>query len=358
MLSLNNFFYSNFEFEEDETLLKFKFKMLNSVLVIVAFFSILFGLMSDFGINDIGPFHAKVDYVYGTVAVLLIIFLRLSKTNYAIVSHALLVASTLTFFSALVNVPQDEFRIIWFYLMIFVAYLLNGSRSGFLYTIVSIAIILGSHLFFDLQLSHVAINSAVLGLIIGSSLSHIYTKKVSDYENALHEKNETLKLLASTDGLTGIMNKRIFDEVSQHYFDTVKRDGEELSLLMLDLDNFKIINDTYGHQIGDLILIQFTQTIKPLLRKSDVFARIGGEEFAVLLFKTDTGGADVLGEKIHQEVKKILVPCQDKYISVTTSIGISQYKKTDVSFEAIALRADNALYQAKDKGRDQTCIAE
>jgi diguanylate cyclase (GGDEF)-like protein len=332
--------------------------MINSVLLIVAFFSVLFGLMSDFGINDIGSIHAKVDYVYGTVAVLLVLFLRLSKTNYTIASHALLITSTLTFFSALVNVPQDEFRIIWFYLMIFLAYLLNGSRSGFLYTIVSIAIILGSHLFFDLQLSQVAINSAVLGLVIGSFLSHIYTKKVSDYENALHEKNETLKLLASTDGLTGIMNKRIFDEVSQHYFDTVKRDEQALSLLMLDLDNFKVINDTYGHQIGDLILIQFAETIKPLLRKSDIFARIGGEEFAVLLFKTEAAGAETLAEKIHQEVKKISVQCRDTNISVTTSIGISYYEITDVSFEEIALRADNALYQAKDKGRNQTCIAE
>lgn len=357
-MRLNGFFYSSFTFEEDETLLKFKFKMLNSVLVMVAFFSVLFGLMSDLGINDIGSFHAKVDYVYGSFAVLLMIFLRFSKDNYSIALHALLVASTLTFFSALVNVPQDEFRIIWFYLMIFLAYMLNGSRTGVLYTAVSIVIILGSYYFFDLKLSQIAINSAVLGLVIGSFLSYVYTKKVSDYENALHETNATLKLLASTDGLTGIMNKRIFDEVSQHYFDTVQRDAEELSLLMLDLDNFKIINDTYGHQIGDLILIQFAEMIKPLLRKSDVFARIGGEEFAVLLFKTDIQGAHILAEKIHKAVKQIAVECREDNIFVTTSIGLSHHKKTDVSFEEIVARADNALYRAKEKGRDQTCTVD
>jgi len=354
----NNFFDSNFEFGEDETLLKFKFKMMNSVLLIVAFFSILFGLMSDFGINDIGSIHAKVDYVYGSFAILLMLFLRFSKENYRIASHALLLASTATFFSALVNVPQDEFRIIWFYLMIFLAYMLNGSRSGFLYTLASIVIILGSHSFFDLKLSQVAINSAVLGLIIGSFLSHVYTNKISDYEKTLHEKNESLEWLASTDGLTGIMNKRIFDEVSKHYFETVHRDQQELSLLMLDLDNFKVINDTYGHQIGDLILIQFAESIKPLLRKSDVFARIGGEEFAVLLFKTEISGAHILADKIHQEVKKISVECRENDISVTTSIGISHYEKTDVSFEEIVSRADSALYQAKKKGRDQTCILD
>jgi len=355
-MTFNNFFYSNFKFEEDETLLKFKFKMMNSVLVIIAFFSVLFGLMSDLGINDIGSFHAKVDYIYGSFAILLMVFLRRSKANYAVASHAILFASTVTFFSALVNVPQDEFRIIWFYLMIFLAYMLNGSRSGLLYTIASIVIILGSHYFFDLKLSQVAINSAVLGLVIGSFLSHVYTKKIGDYEKTLHEKNETLKLLASTDGLTGIMNKRIFDEVSNHYFETVQRDGLELSLLMLDLDNFKDINDTYGHQIGDLILIQFAETIKPLIRKSDVFARIGGEEFAVLLFKTDTAGAEILAEKIHEAVKNVVVKCDKKDICVTTSIGCTKNKKTDVGFEEIILRADTALYQAKDKGRNQTCI--
>jgi len=353
----NNFFYSNFEFGDDETLLKFKFKMMNSVLVIIAFFSVLFGLMSDLGINDIGVLHAKVDYVYGSFAVLLMIFLRRSKTNYTVASHAILIASTATFFSALVNVPQDEFRIIWFYLMIFLAYMLNGSRSGLFYTVASIVIILGSHYFFDLKLSQVAINSAVLGLVIGSFLSHVYTKKIGDYEKTLHEKNEMLKLLASTDGLTGIMNKRIFDEVSKHYFETVQRDGLELSLLMLDLDNFKDINDTYGHQIGDLILIQFAETIKPLIRKSDVFARIGGEEFAVLLFKTDTAGAEILAEKIHEAVKNVVVKCERKDISVTTSIGVTENKKTDVSFEEILLRADTALYQAKDNGRNRTCLS-
>ncbi len=353
-----NFFYSGFEFEEDEMLQKFKFKMLNSVLLIVAFFSVLFGLMSDLGVNEIGSLHAKVDYVYSSVAVLLMIVLRVSKDNYTIASHALLAASTLTFFSALINVPQDEFRIIWFYLMIFLAYMLNGSKSGVMYTAVSVAIILGSHFFFDLQLSQIAINSAVLGLVIGSFLSYFYTKKISDYEKTLHEKNEALELLASTDGLTGIMNKRIFHEVSQHYFDTVQRDGIELSLLMLDLDNFKVVNDTYGHQVGDLILIQFAETIKPLLRKSDVFARIGGEEFAVLLFKTEISGAVVLAEKIHEAVNKISVECLENDISVTTSVGISYYKKTDSSVEEIIARADSALYSAKEKGRDQTCTVD
>jgi diguanylate cyclase (GGDEF)-like protein len=188
-------------------------------------------------------------------------------------------------------------------------------------------------------------------------LSYVYTQKIRDYEETLHEKNVTLETLASTDGLTGIMNKRIFDEVSKNYFDSAQRDGIGLSLLMLDLDNFKIINDTYGHQVGDLILVQFADIIKPLLRKSDVFARIGGEEFSVLLFRTEVEGAEILANKIHEAVKNISVQCEKQEITVTTSIGITQNKKTDVSFEEIVLRADNALYEAKDKGRDQTCVA-
>lgn len=355
-MTVNNFLYSNFEFEEDEDLLKFKFKMINLILIIVAFFSILFGAMSDLGINDLGPIHSKVNYINGFFSFMLIFLLRFSKKNYKLVSHALLIASLMTFISALINVPQDEFRMIWFYLLIFVAYILNGNSSGTFYTVISLLIILCMHFFTDLQLSQTAINSGVLGLIIGSLLSRVYTNKISDYENSLHHKNLSLHLLASTDGLTGIMNKRIFEEVSQRYFETAQRDEKDLALLMLDLDHFKKVNDTYGHQVGDMILIRFAETIKPLLRKSDIFARIGGEEFALLLFKTDIDGASSLAEKIHEKLKNISIHYEGQDICITTSIGISQNKKTDIAFDEIFLRADLALYQAKDHGRNQSCI--
>lgn len=352
---LNNFLYSGFDFSEDENHLRFKFKMINLILIIVAFFSALFGILSDMGINDIGAIHAKVNYVYSFLTLALILFLRLDKENYTFVSHALLLFSMMTFTSALLLVPQDEFRMIWFYLLIFVAYILKGSYSGLFYTVLSIAVIITANTLTQLDISQVGINSAVLGLVIGSFLSWTYTNKIDSYEKSLHEKNKELRQLASTDSLTGVINRRSFDELSKHYFETAQREREALTLLLLDLDFFKSVNDRYGHHAGDMLLVHFAKAIEPLLRKSDIFSRIGGEEFAILLFHTDLNGGLILAEKIHKTLKNIALACGDEQISITSSIGISQTRQSDTDFYELFKRADKALYQAKEEGRNRSC---
>ncbi len=357
-MSLNNFLYSGFKFGEDEYLNKFKFKMINSIFIIVGFFSAFFGLLSDLGINDIGPIHSKVNYIYSFLMIILIFVLRSSKKHYQPVIHSFLIISLMTFTSSLIFVPQDEFRIIWFYLLIFVAYMLNGKTSGILFTLASIAVILISNFFIELQLSQTAINSGILGLIIGSFLSNVYTNKITDYENTLKQQNSNLSLLASTDYLTGIMNKRIFNEIFKRYFHTAQKDGFSLTLLLLDLDYFKRINDNYGHQMGDKLLILFVKTIEETLSKSDIFARIGGEEFAILLSQIDSEDAYKLAEEIRKEVENIMINHKGKNISLTTSIGLTQNLETDNSSEDIFSRADMALYQAKNTGRNQTCCSK
>ncbi|WP_373034123.1 GGDEF domain-containing protein [Sulfurovum sp.] len=354
-MNLNNFLNSGFKFREDEDLLQFKFKMLNSIFPIIAFFAALFGLMSDLAVHDLGPIHSKVNYVYSFLTLLLIFFLRQSKENYEKAAQLLLLISFATFTSALIFVTQNEFRIIWFYLLILGAYMLKDSKSGIFYTVATVGIILAANFFVDLQLSQKAINASILGLMIGSFLSLIYTNKITDYENSLKEQNSTLSILASTDYLTGIMNRRLFNEISKHYFQTAQRDNLNLTLLLLDLDHFKSINDSYGHQSGDQVLIHFVKIIEKTIRKSDIFARIGGEEFAILLSQTDYDTAYDFAEKIRTEIENMTVQYEGKEISVTTSIGISKNSKTDNSFDDMFTRADQAMYQAKKAGRNQTC---
>jgi diguanylate cyclase (GGDEF)-like protein len=288
---------------------------------------------------------------------MLIFFLRLSKKNYNLTAHAVLIISLLTFTSALIFVPQDEFRMIWFYLLIYVAYMINDRASGILYTLASIIIILTANFFIDLQLSQVAINSGILGLVIGSFLSSIYTSKITNYENNLKQQNSSLSVLASTDYLTGIMNRRMFNEISERYFQTAQKGDLNLTLLLLDLDHFKKINDTYGHQAGDQLLVSFVKTIEKILRKSDIFARIGGEEFAILLSQIERKDAFKLAEKIRHEVENITIQSEGKNIFVRTSIGITQTGETDDSFDDVFSRADLALYKAKKEGRNRTCCA-
>ena len=357
-MNINNFLHSGFKFTGEENLLQFKFKMLNSIFMIVAFFSALFGLLSDLGINDIGPIHSKVNYAYSFLTILLILFLRSSKKNYNLTAHSLLVISLITFTSSLIFVPQDEFRMIWFYLLVFVAYMISSKMIGLLCTLASIVIILSVNYFVDLQLSQVAINSGILGLIIGSFLSYIYTDKITNYENSLIQQNSSLSLLASTDYLTGIMNKRMFNEISERYFQTAQKNDLTLTLLLLDLDHFKKVNDTYGHQAGDQLLKRFVKTMESILNKSDIFARIGGEEFAVLLSQMNCDDTYHLAETIRKEIENDFITYEGQDIRVTTSIGISENRETDTEFEDIFSRADMALYQAKHEGRNKTCFIE
>ena len=356
-MTLNNILYSGFTFDGNEDLLQFKFKMLNSIFIIIAFFSALFGILSDLGINDIGPIHSKVNYAYSIAMIILIFFSRSSKKYYGLTAHTLLITSLITFTSSLIFVPQDEFRMIWFYLLIFVAYIINGKTSGILYTIASIVILLTSNYFVELNFSQTAIISSVLGLIVGSFLAHVYTNKITQYENSLKQQNSTLSVLASTDYLTGIINRRIFNEISKHYFKTAQKDHLNLTLLLLDLDHFKNINDTYGHQVGDDLLVQFVDTIKKILTESDIFARIGGEEFAILLSQMDRNDAYHLAEKIRKGVENISMKHKGLNIFVRTSIGITQNSIKDSSFGDVFSRSDMALYQAKKEGRNRTCCA-
>ncbi|MBT8343668.1 MAG: diguanylate cyclase [Sulfurovum sp.] len=357
-MNLNNFLYSGFKFTGDENLLQFKFTMLNSILIIVAFFSALFGLLSDLGINDIGPIHSKVNYIYSFLTITLIFFLRFSKKNYNLTAQALVIISLITFTSALIYVPQNEFRMIWFVLAIFGSYMISGKASGILATMASIIIILTVNIYVDLQLSEVAINSAILGLIIGSLLSYIYTNKITNHENSLKQQNSSLSVLASTDYLTGIMNRRMFNEISERYFQTAQKNELNLTLFLLDLDHFKKVNDTYGHQAGDQLLKRFVETIESILNKSDIFSRIGGEEFAILLSQTNSDDAYILAERIRKEIENDFITCEGKDIFVTTSIGISENRETDIEFENIFSRADMALYRAKHEGRNKTCYIE
>ena len=356
VIRLDNFLYSGFIFDEEEELLKFKFRMINLILLIIAFFSTIFGALQDFGLNDIGPIQSKVNYINAFCMMLILFFLRKSKDNYLKSVHLLLIFSLFTFTSALILVPQDEFRIIWFYLLILVAFILGGSKNGLLYTVLSMLIVLTCNYFIDLQLSRVAINSSILGLIIGSALSRVYTNKISDYQKILHERNISLKYLATIDGLTGIINRRHFDEIVSRYFEIAQRSNKNISMIVMDLDYFKKINDTYGHATGDKLLVAFAEKLKPFVRKGDMFARIGGEEFAIAMFNTNSKDASTFAEKICRETRNICIDNEDAKVTVTTSIGITQNKETDSTFDEMYIRADKALYQAKDDGRDRVCI--
>ncbi len=162
-------------------------------------------------------------------------------------------------------------------------------------------------------------------------------------------QRKTLQLVATTDPLVKIPNRLKFDSMLNKELDNFKKNGKTFSLIFFDIDHFKQINDTYGHKIGDKILIELTKVVSKVIRKSDIFARWGGEEFAIILPGANIKKAYEIAQKIRQTIEKHDFNIEKK---VTCSFGVTEVEKGD-SQTSIVTRVDSALYKAKNSGRNR-----
>ncbi len=181
---------------------------------------------------------------------------------------------------------------------------------------------------------------------------------VCHYQSQLNKALQELALSNRIDGLTQAFNRKHWEECLAKEFSRARRYKHDLALLMLDLDHFKLLNDTFGHQGGDLVLIETAKKIDKLLRMGDLFGRYGGEEFAVILPNTDLEGAEEVAERIRQSIAKNTIDYNQKTISVTASIGVAIIDSNDTRYEDLISNADLALYQAKAAGRNRVCLAK
>jgi diguanylate cyclase (GGDEF)-like protein len=164
--------------------------------------------------------------------------------------------------------------------------------------------------------------------------------------------DEESSRLATTDPLTGVFNRRTFIELAEQELARSRRAGTPLSIMMLDLDHFKRVNDTFGHLTGDEVLVAFTRLIRDCVRRGDLVVRYGGEEFCVLLPATNLPAATALAERIR--ARCAAEPLTDKAFRVTVSIGLTAYSGgKEATLADLLARADEALYRAKGEGRNQ-----
>lgn len=165
--------------------------------------------------------------------------------------------------------------------------------------------------------------------------------------------------LARTDPLTGMPNRRAFMEELQSAIAQGKRYGHGFSLALMDLDYFKRINDEYGHGVGDDLLCQMHEQVRAVLRSSDSLARLGGEEFALILPETDAEGAGETAERVRRSLAdtKLTAPSGER-ISLTVSIGVTTFGERDVTADQLLREADDAMYRAKHAGRNRISVAE
>lgn len=171
-------------------------------------------------------------------------------------------------------------------------------------------------------------------------------------EQRRHEQE--LEQLASTDALTGLANRHTFLERLDIELARIARGGPGGMLAMLDLDHFKRVNDRYGHAAGDAVLTHLAGILRRVLRREDMAARLGGEEFALLLPGTDAAGAATLGERLRSALEQSHVETSKGEVRITTSIGLAPLVG---DARTLLARADAALYQAKNNGRNRVVMA-
>ena len=213
------------------------------------------------------------------------------------------------------------------------------------------------------------LTSIVFILLITYTVNSIYVRelnilklnktlevKVNQRTKELKNANKKLLEISSVDFLTNIPNRRYFFEVGNKSFHLAKREKHPLSIIYIDIDHFKSINDNYGHNIGDEILKLVSSKMNKLIRKSDILARTGGEEFTILLNNTDKENAFILAEKLRTTIENSCYRDKEFEIQVTISLGISELQNDDEELDSIINRADKALYKAKNESRNKTVI--
>ena len=169
----------------------------------------------------------------------------------------------------------------------------------------------------------------------------------------LNTYNKRLEYLAAHDELTGLFNRRAFHNLMEREFEIARRHNQPTSLLMLDIDEFKNINDTHGHIVGDRLLQLIGYQIHTVLRGIDIVARWGGDEFIALLVNTDSEGAENAARRLQEEISQVEFDTGKGVISLSLSIGITSLNSDDLDAENFVFRADQALYQSKDEGKNQ-----
>jgi diguanylate cyclase len=224
---------------------------------------------------------------------------------------------------------------------------LHMTLLNLLYGLVIYSILISSHNFLFIVLKNYIISNIIVCTIVYYILNYI-TK--------INTLNKKLKYESTRDFLTGLNNVRSFDHMLNRVIHNAIEKNEHLSILMLDIDFFKKVNDTYGHASGDLVLKQFSDILTNSCRSFDIVSRNGGEEFTAILLDCNCKHAIEIAERIRKNVEEALFTIEDnKQIHVTVSIGVASYPDSVVNINNILDSADDALYLAKRTGRNKVC---
>ena len=341
------------QFSEQEEYLEFRYKFLIVLMLTAAALTILFilGLVSQ--INLIGWAHGRMMITFVSLTLLLWFLLRGAPQRFKRVGWTYEVLSLVESASALVYVPVDELRILWFYTNIPCVFILLGQRPGWVITgLTMVGFLVGnSHL--DSPYSPSAVATGVLAMVYLGVSFHAYVDRSMSYFKRMRDYNNQLQDLASHDPLTRVFNAGAYYRACDQQIHVSQRSNQTFAVLFIDLDHFKSINDTYGHAVGDDVLRTVAQTLQTTARRSDIVGRIGGEEFSVFLTNTQLLGAQQLAETLRVAIESIHIEVNGVRLKITASIGVAAKRFDQETMQAIQQHADQAMYEAKRGGRNR-----
>ncbi len=345
--------FGNVHFGEEEDFFQFRYRFLFAILLAGILANGAFLLADQSSLNPLArPFvlALKFQIILGAGLTLL---LRGRKHLFLPIAWLYAITAFAVMLTAAFYVTSDEFRLVWLVLNLIGVYIGLGRPAGVAFTVLTLLCVSVLNRFLPAPFSANAMATFYVSLIYNSVFFYVYSGRSFSFYLRMVDANAQLKELASRDPLTGLFNARAFYVACDHHIRLASRSGAPFALLFIDLDHFKAVNDTHGHEAGDTVLRETAACLARHSRQSDVVGRIGGEEFCIFLPDTSLEGALHLGENIRLGIESLMPVIGVQCLRVTASIGVAQNHVGQQSISDIQGEADKAMYQAKAAGRNR-----
>ena len=302
-------------------------------------------------------YHAYFLLFITSLVIVNFIIIRLSGNAYFFYNFSVWLMGTMCIY-LLSTGGVDKTGFLWCYVFPLLALYLQGIKTGgisllFLMGYSGALFFIPNNPFALVDYSSTFKMRFVASMISITALSYFYEySKEKSYEKLLSLSAE-LKKTSYSDFLTGLANRRYILQHLEHEKNMSERQTNVFSIILGDIDHFKNVNDTYGHDHGDLVLQAIAGILTETLRKVDIVSRWGGEEFLILLPAIDAQGSSLVAERLRQAIEQMKIQDKNFVIRVTMSFGVATWKKTDNSIDAFVKQADDNLYRAKEEGRNR-----
>nr|WP_232307255.1 GGDEF domain-containing protein [Sphingomonas sp. Y57] len=329
-------------------------------LIIVIAAGLLWGgvmqIPASLGWAPLGPAQTRNNLMFVAVSIAALLIVWRRPRSFLPVAVAYFACAFLYASAAQFLVVEDELRMLLFFPLVGAIFLIVGSAAAWIAILAAIGVFATASAQGSIRVSPLATSTFVLALGVTGLFFQAFSQQATRALTMIARQNRALDAAAKKDHLTHLLNLRAFREAMQAHVDGLRPDAG-FSVAFVDVDHFKSINDRYGHAIGDAVLVALAGTLKAAVRARGEVARIGGEEFAVLLPGADLAEAAPAAERMRAAVAAMQVAAGGATLSVTVSIGLAASRSSFDTIDALLQAADAAMYEAKRGGRNRVALA-